>query len=185
MSETFIGYIVIIIGVAFYFFSKKKKKLSPEEIEAQKRKAIEEKALQAKLAKEQQKRAQELIKTQKEREKKIISELINSNERVYFSYSFVSVKSDLYLINSLNNKILESSKTCAENLYKEGFKIVDIDKTGKSAQLESFNFVIRFSKINKDSLKLPPSPPTTKRKKLPPPPPPTKRKKLPPPPPLP
>ena len=165
--DTIIGW--IIIGVVFYFFiKKKKKKLSPEQIEAQNKKAAQEKALREKKAKDDLKKTQELIKIRKEKEKKILLELTNSDERVYFSYSFVSVKSDLYLINSLNNEIIESSKTCAEELYSQGYKIVDIDKTGKSAQLEAFNFVIRFSKIDKSKLKLS----SKKRKKLPPPPPP-------------
>jgi len=168
--DTIIGW--IIIGVVFYFFvKKKKKKLSPEQIEAQNKKAAQEKALREKKAKDDLKKTQELIKIRKEKEKKILLELTNSDERVYFSYSFVSVKSDLYLINSLNNKIIESSKTCAEKLYSQGYKIVDIDKTGKSAQLEAFNFVIRFSKIDKSKLKLS-SKNIKKRKKLPPPPPP-------------
>jgi hypothetical protein len=165
--DTIIGW--IIIGVVFYFFiKKKKKKLTPEQIEAQNKKAAQEKALREKKAKDDLKKAQELVKIKKEKEKKILVELTNSDERVYFSYSFVSVKSDLYLINSLNNEIIESSKTCAEELYSQGYKIVDIDKTGKSAQLEAFNFVIRFSKIDKSKLKLS----SKKRKKLPPPPPP-------------
>ena len=176
--DTIIGW--IIIGVVFYFFiKKKKKKLTPEQIEAQnkkaaqekallEKKAAQEKALLEKKAKDDLKKAQELVKIKKEKEKKILVELTNSDERVYFSYSFVSVKSDLYLINSLNNEIIESSKTCAEELYSQGYKIVDIDKTGKSAQLEAFNFVIRFSKIDKSKLKLS----SKKRKKLPPPPPP-------------
>ena len=165
--DTIIGW--IIIGVVFYFFiKKKKKKLTPEQIEAQNKKAAQEKALLEKKAKDDLKKAQELVKIKKEKEKKILVELTNSDERVYFSYSFVSVKSDLYLINSLNNEIIESSKTCAEELYSQGYKIVDIDKTGKSAQLEAFNFVIRFSKIDKSKLKLS----SKKRKKLPPPPPP-------------
>jgi len=97
-------------------------------------------------AEKQKKKEQERIKKQKEKEKKLLSDLLNSNERVYFSYSFVSKTSDLFLIDSSTNNILKFSKTNAEKLYEEGFKIVDIDKTGSSAQLEDFNFVIRFSK---------------------------------------
>ena len=159
----------LLLELFFIFLLKKRKKnYLPNRLKLKNKKAAQEKALREKKAKDDLKKAQELVKIKKEKEKKILVELTNSDERVYFSYSFVSVKSDLYLINSLNNEIIESSKTCAEELYSQGYKIVDIDKTGKSAQLEAFNFVIRFSKIDKSKLKLS----SKKRKKLPPPPPP-------------
>ena len=110
------------------------------------KKDAEAKVLRDKKAAEDLKKEKERLKLLKEKEKGIIQELLKSNERVYFSHSFVSEKSKLYLINSLNNKIIEGSLTSAENLYSDGFRIVDIDKTGQSAQLESFNFIIRFSK---------------------------------------
>ena len=160
-------YYILIIGVVAFLFFKKKKKLTPEQIEAQKKKALEEKVIQEKRAKEQLIKDQQRVKLKKEKEKKNLSDLLDSNERIYFSYSFVSNKSDLFLIDSTNNNILENSLTCAEKLYSQGFKIVDIDKTSQSAQLESFNFVIRFSRINKSNLKSG-SKPTIKKRNLPP-----------------
>ena len=108
--------------------------------------------------KEQLKKQKELEKINKEKEERRLKELekrnklkiaslLNSSTRVYFSYSFVSEDSDIYMIDSDNNRILEESKTTANKLYSEGFIIEDIDKTGQSAQLDSFNFVIRFSKL--------------------------------------
>jgi len=127
-------------------FFLQKKKLTPEQIAEKEKKDAEAKVLRDKKAAEDLKKEKERLKLLKEKEKGIIQELLKSNERVYFSHSFVSEKSKLYLINSLNNKIIEGSLTSAENLYSDGFRIVDIDKTGQSAQLESFNFIIRFSK---------------------------------------
>lgn len=108
--------------------------------------------------KEQLKKQKELEKINKEKEERRLKELeernklkikslLNSSTRIYFSYSFVSEDSDIYMIDSDNNRILEETKTTANKLYSEGFIIEDIDKTGQSAQLNSFNFVIRFSKM--------------------------------------
>jgi len=138
--------IYIGVGILVYFLIKRQNKLTPEEIAAQKKREEEEAEMRKVQAEKQKKKEQERIKKQKEKEKKLLSDLLNSNERVYFSYSFVSKTSDLFLIDSSTNNILKFSKTNAEKLYEEGFKIVDIDKTGSSAQLEDFNFVIRFSK---------------------------------------
>ena len=121
----------------------------------QKQRAVAERE---KNRKEQLKKQKELEKINKEKEERRLKELekrnklkiaslLNSSTRVYFSYSFVSEDSDIYMIDSDNNRILEESKTTANKLYSEGFIIEDIDKTGQSAQLDSFNFVIRFSKL--------------------------------------
>ena len=133
------GYLIGGAIIYYFFFRKKKKKLTPEQIAEQKKKEAELRAIREKEEKER-------IKRLKESEKKIITELNKSTERVYFSYSFVSEKSKLMLINPSNNRFIESASTTAEKLYSEGFRIVDIDKTGKSAQLDAFNFVVRFSK---------------------------------------
>jgi len=139
-----LGYIIGAILIYYFFF--RKKKLTPKQIAEKEKKDAEAKALREKKAAEELKKEKERLKLLRQKEKKIVDELLKSKERVYFSHSFVSEKSKLYLINSPSNQIIESSSTNAEKLYSEGFRIIDIDKTGQSAQLESFNFVIRFSK---------------------------------------
>ena len=159
-----VGWISLIIS-SFYFLAAtlgsptkfdevkkdliKKEKDRLDEIDKEK-KEVESKAISEKKEAEakaiREKKEKERLKLLKEKEKKINAELLKSNERVYFSHSFVSEKSKLYLINSPSNQIIESSSTNALKLYSEGFRIIDIDKTGQSAQLDSFNFVIRFSK---------------------------------------
>lgn len=139
-----LGYVIGAILIYYFFF--RRKKLTPEQIAEKEKKEAEAKAIREKQAAEELKKEKERLRLLREKEKKIVQELLKSNERVYFSHSFVSERSDLYLIHSLNNQIIESSLTNAEKLYSEGFRIIDIDKTGQSAQLESFNFIIRFSK---------------------------------------
>jgi hypothetical protein len=40
----------------------------------------------------------------------------------------------------------KDKKTTLKDLYQKGWVLTDIDKTGKSAQLEDFNFIVRLSK---------------------------------------
>ena len=79
-------------------------------------------------------------------EKKLLDTLNDPNSRTYFCYSLLNTESKLFLINPKNNDILQSSETNLLTLYSEGWKVVDIDKTGKSAQFSSFNSVIRLEK---------------------------------------
>jgi len=102
--------IYIGVGILVYFLIKRQNKLTPEEIAAQKKREEEEAEMRKAQAEKQKKKEQERIKKQKEKEKKLLSDLLNSNERVYFSYSFVSKTSDLFLIDSSTNNILEISK---------------------------------------------------------------------------
>jgi len=149
--------IIAFIGFYYIFFRKNKKNISPEEslrlaqekemhnkeLEIERVKRLEEENKQ----KEQQERALELQrKKQLEEENEKISNLLNSNIRVYFSYSFVNENSELFLIDPENNSVIQSSVTTPHKLYHEGYRLKDVDKTGQSAQLDSFNFNLRFQK---------------------------------------
>jgi hypothetical protein len=52
----------------------------------------------------------------------------------------------MYLIHPSSNMVMQASETTLKQLYAEGWKLLDVDKTGKSAQLNDFNFVLRLSK---------------------------------------
>ena len=75
-----------------------------------------------------------------------MADLEKSTHRVYFSHSLVNENSPIYLINPTSNDVLLSSETTLKNLYGQGWRLLDLDKTGKSAQLEDFNFVLRLEK---------------------------------------
>ena len=137
----------IVIYVAYILFFKKKKP-TPEQIaeqEEKNRKLKEEQERQAEIEKEKRK---EQERKRKEAEQQLLAELENSKYRLYFSYSLVSEDSSIYLINPLTNNIVESSETSLKKLYQTGWRLVDVDKTGKSAQLSDFNFVLRLEKFD-------------------------------------
>jgi len=142
---------MIIYGIVFYIayvLFIKKKKLTPEQIAEQEennRKIKEEQERQAEIEKEKRK-VQE--RKRKEAEQQLLTELENSTYRLYFSHSLVNEDSSVYLINPRTNNIVESSETSLKKLYQSGWRLVDVDKTGKSAQLSDFNFVVRLEKLN-------------------------------------
>ena len=107
-----------------------------EAIEFQKKKTKAEEA-------NERKRREALAKAEAE----LIAKLSSHNNRIYFCYSLVNNNSPLYLINPETNEVLDSSATDLSNLYNEGWKLMDIDKTGKNAQLDSLNTILRFEKI--------------------------------------
>lgn len=141
----------IIYGTIFYLayaFFFKKKKLTPEQIAEQEEKnrvLKEEQERQAQIEREKRK---EQENKRKEAERKLIAELENSRYRLYFSYSLVNEDSPLYLINPQTNQIIEQSEKSLKELYANGWRLVDADKTGKSAQLSDFNFVLRLEKAH-------------------------------------
>jgi len=144
----------IVIYVAYILFFKKKKP-TPEQIaeqEEKNRKLKEEQERQAEIEKEkrkeQERKRKEQERKRKEAEQQLLAELENSKYRLYFSYSLVSEDSSIYLINPLTNNIVESSETSLKKLYQTGWRLVDVDKTGKSAQLSDFNFVLRLEKFD-------------------------------------
>ena len=151
----------IIYGLIFlailYYFSKKKKKLTPEEIAAIEAERLEkeEERQKAEAIKAEERKKAEAIQEEKrkerarikaEQEAKILNEMLTSTHRVYFSYSLVNEDSPIYLVHPNTNSIMDSSETSLKKLYVDGWRLLDIDKTGKSAQLEDFNFIVRLSK---------------------------------------
>jgi len=112
-----------------------------------KEKAKAEREAKAKAEREAKAKAEREAKAKAERE--IIETLTSANNRTYFCSSLVNTESVLYLINPETNNILESSGTNLSSLYKEGWRLIDVDKTGRSAQLEAFNTVARLERILK------------------------------------
>ena len=154
------GFIAILLSLAVFgtitsenevrknLFKKKNEVVQKQRADAEREKNRKEQLKKQKeLEKINKEKEERRLKELEKRNKLKIASLLNSSTRVYFSYSFVSEDSYIYMIDSDNNRILEESKTTANKLYSEGFIIEDIDKTGQSAQLDSFNFVIRFSKL--------------------------------------
>ena len=117
---------------------QKIKKIKRKAKEAAERKAKEVAERKAKEAAEKEAKAKA--------EQEIIQKLISANNRTYFCYSLVNTESLLYLINPETNSILESSETDLSRLYKEGWRLIDVDKTGRNAQLDAFNAVVRLEK---------------------------------------
>ena len=139
-----------LIGYAVYWVYRKVQPMFLSEEEKQKR--AEE---QARVAEEQRQReaeqraaAEKAAKEERERRAEAAKETIASltscpDSRTYFSYSLVNETSKLYLMNPATNEVVAESETNLAELYEQGWCIADIDKTGKSAQLESFNMVVR------------------------------------------
>ena len=140
----------IIYGLIFfailYYFSKKKKKLTPEEIAAIEAERLEKEEERKKAEAIQEEKRKERARIKAEEEAKILNEMLTSTHRVYFSYSLVNEDSPIYLVHPNTNSIMDSSETSLKKLYIDGWRLLDIDKTGKSAQLEDFNFIVRLSK---------------------------------------
>ena len=103
-----------------------------------------QKKAKAKADREAKAKADREAKAKAERE--LIEKLSSSNNRTYFCYSIVNTESLLYLINPENNRIIESSRTDLSTLYKEGWRLIDLDKTGRNAQLDGFNAVLRLER---------------------------------------
>ena len=147
----------LILFAVIYFISKKKKKLTPEEIAAIEAEQIkqEEDRKKSEAIKEEETKKIEAIKEEERKERlriraeedaKLLNDMHNSTHRVYFSYSLVNEDSPIYLVHPNTNSIIDLSETTLKKLYADGWRLQDIDKTGKSAQLEDFNFIIRLSK---------------------------------------
>ena len=103
-------------------------------------------AFQVEQEKEKAEKAEKERDAVAKAEEELIAKLSSPNNRIYFCYSLVNTKSPLYLINPATNSILNSSATDLSDLYNEGWKLCDIDKTGQSAQLNDFNSVLQFRK---------------------------------------
>ncbi|MBT6711503.1 MAG: hypothetical protein HOB22_07295 [Candidatus Marinimicrobia bacterium] len=97
---------------------------------------LNEQANVEKKEEEQQRRKDEM--------QKFSNILDNENELLLFSYALVNENSPLYTANRFG--VDQSHRTTLKELYNKGWTITDIDKTGQSAQLEDFNFIVRVSK---------------------------------------
>lgn len=136
----------LIFFTVFYLILKKKKRLTPEEIAAIEAEEIkkEEERKKAEAIKEEVRK--ERARVIAEEEAKMLNEMLTSTHRVYFSYSLVNEDSPIYLVHPNTNSIIDRSQTSLKKLYVDGWRLLDIDKTGKSAQLEDMNFIVRLSK---------------------------------------
>ena len=85
------------------------------------------------------------INLEQNKSKNFLKILNNKKELVLFSFALVNEKSPLYIIDKYG-RVDQKQSTNLVVLYQEGWKLIDIDKTGKSAQLEDFNFIVRLSK---------------------------------------
>ena len=152
-----LGYLsnIASIGIALYYL--KINHLNPEQkqlLDDALKNNITDKDLQQKIVSKEisieegvneQQEINAIIKKEAE-EKQLLDNLKDPNSRTYFCYSLLNTESKIFLINPENNDILKSSETNLSALYSEGWKVVDVDKTGKSAQFSSFNTVIRLEK---------------------------------------
>jgi hypothetical protein len=96
------------------------------------------------FAKEKQKNREKQRDEEKQKKKEFSNILDNENELLLFSYALVNENSPLYTANRFG--VDQSHRTTLKELYNKGWTIIDIDKTGQSAQLEDFNFIVRVSK---------------------------------------
>lgn len=139
-----------LIGYALYwayqkiqpmFLSEEEKQLRAEaaakEAEEARKREAEQRAAAEKARKEQ-------LARQREAAKERIAALTScEHSRTYFSYSLVNETSPMYLVDPSTNDVIRESETNLAEMYKKGWRLADMDKTGKSAQLESFNMVVR------------------------------------------
>ena len=156
---------IIIISIIIYVIYRYSKRLTPEQkelLQAAEREKVTNQSIIERLLKKEITLDQAIIEQEKIEEKEriaaeekakriaeekaLLDKLSSKNRRIYFSYSLVNTESELYLINPTNNTMLESSKTNLNELYKDGWQIKDIDKTGQSAQFDSFNMLVRLEK---------------------------------------
>lgn len=106
--------------------------------------ALEEEGFLEKHTPKKQKKKKVEKKKVSRKKSSTTKQKFEGNEVLFFSYSFVNESSPMYLMKG--DQVIESSKTDLKTMYKDGWRISDLDKTGKSAQFEDFNFVIRMQK---------------------------------------
>lgn len=153
---------IIIILVAIYIYRQYKKanpSLTPEE---KLRLKVEQEAQSEKERQERKKRESELKKARKA----MLESFEQSNYRVYFCYSLVNEESEIHPIDESTNDVIVDGKTNLKELYAQGFRLTTAEKTGASAQLDAFNFLLHLERDGDNVVK------PTKVKKAPPPPPP-------------
>ena len=140
-----------LIEIVKHLFSKIFESAEEKEVRLKKER-IEKERIEKEQAEKQKKERELAAKAQAEKEQDekewIEKQYANQSSLLFFSSSLVSENSPLFLIREDYNdsEIIQSSKTNLKTLYSQGWKLSDIDKTGKSAQLDSINCVIRVSK---------------------------------------
>ena len=142
MKNIFESIISIFLGTP----EERAEKERIEKERAEKERAEKERAEKERAEKE---RLEEQSKLKEKEEKEWIEKQYNEySHLLLFSDSLVSENSPVYLIRESENgnNIIKSSKTNLKTLYNQGWKLCDIDKTGKSAQLDSINCVMRIQK---------------------------------------
>ena len=153
---------LIIIFIAIYFYRRYKKanpSLTPEE---KIRLKVEQEAQREKEGQERKKREAELKKARKA----MLDSFEQSNYRVYFCHSLVSEESEIHPLDGSTNDVIVEGKTNLKELYAQGFRLTTAEKTGASAQLDAFNFLLHLERNVEKVVK------PFKVKRVPPPPPP-------------
>lgn len=157
---------LLLIIAAVYLYRRYKKanpSMTPEQKEELRK---EQEAQREKERQERKKREAEIKKARQA----MLDSIEQSNYRVYFSHSFVNEESEIHPIDGSTNDVIIEGKTNLKELYAQGFRLTKAEKTGASAQLDAFNFLLHLErdgqKVAKPkTVKKPPPPPP-----LPPPP---------------
>lgn len=129
---------ILIIITAIYFYRQYKKAnptLTPEE---KLRIEKEQIAQNARELEEKIRRESEL----KMAREGMLENFDRSDSRVYFCHSFINEESEIYPIDGFNNDVISEVKTNLKKLYSQGFRLKKAEKTGASAQLDAFNFLL-------------------------------------------
>jgi len=115
--------------------------------ESEKKKEIEGQRKKEEKAKAKAEKERKAKEAEKKKEEEFFKLFKTETELIFFSYNLNNENSSLYLIDD-SGKVHTEQETSLKKLYKKNWVIRDIDKTGKSAQLEDFNFLIRVARKN-------------------------------------
>jgi|ETN02SMinimDraft_4_1059925.scaffolds.fasta_scaffold46221_2 hypothetical protein len=115
--------------------------------EKKKVKELEKKRKKEERIKAKEEKNRKIQQEKKKKEEEFFNLFETETELIFFSYNLYNENSPLYLVNT-NGTVKDEHETSLKKLYQKKWVITDIDKTGKSAQLEDFNFLIRVAKKN-------------------------------------
>lgn len=161
---------LLLIIAAVYFLYRRYKKANPPLTQEQKEELRKKQEAQhEKERQERKKREAELKKASQA----ILDTIEQSNYRVYFSHSLINEESEIHPIDGSTNVVIIEGKTNLKKLYAQGFRLIKAEKTGASAQLDAFNFLLHLEREGQKAAK----PKTVKKAPLPPPLPPAPMKK--------
>lgn len=162
-----INLLIIIFAVYLY---RRYKKANPTLTQDQKEELRKEQ--EAQIEKERQERNKREAELKKARQA-MLDIIEQSNYRVYFSHSLANEDSEIHPIDCSTNDVIVEGKTNLKELYDQGFRLTKAEKTGSSAQLDAFNFLLHVerdgqktakSKIIKKAPPPPPLPPPPMKK---------------------